>query len=444
MSEIKAASLEDVPLSKFHKRLAIYSAGGPFLDGYVLSGIGIVMAQITLDLQLSLMWQGLIASSSLFGMIFGGFLGGLFTDKLGRKTLYLLDLLAMIGFSVAQFWVESAWMLFVWRFLIGVAVGADHPLALSLLAEFLPKKYRGSIMSSLVMMWFVGAASAYLIGQIIVEIVGEGSWRWVLASALLPGAIFLAMRSGTPESARWLLSKGRVDEANAVIKKVYGDQYSVADLPEVKATRKVSVSELFHSGYGKRIFFIAVFWNCATIPQFAVYAFAPILLEELHLTGSMAAYGSLLITVIFVLGCLLAVKLIDVLGRRRMLMHSFLWSGLSLALLGIFSDASAFTIMILFGFYALMIGGAQVLEYVYPTELFPTEVRATAVGLATTVSKIGPVIGTYLVPLSLSSLGIAYTMMIGAAISFIGLWNAWAMAPKSDAMDLHEASSLDH
>ena len=92
--------LEDIPLNSFHKKLTFYSAGGPFLDGYVLSILGVVMLQLTQDLQLSLAWQGLIAASALIGVFIGGFFGGWFTDKYGRKVLYLVDLIAIVVFSV--------------------------------------------------------------------------------------------------------------------------------------------------------------------------------------------------------------------------------------------------------------------------------------------------------------------------------------------------------
>ena len=217
----RSSSLEEAPLNGFHKRLALYSAGGPFLDGYVLSIIGIALIQATPALQLSSLWQGLIAASALIGIFFGGFLGGWFTDLYGRKVLYTLDLVAIIGFSAAQFWVDSAWMLFVWRLLIGVAVGADYPIATSLLTEFLPRKYRGPLVGGLIMMWFVGAAAAYIVGELLIG-TGPHAWRWMLASAVVPGVLFLFLRYGSPESPRWLLSKGRKAEADAVIKRVYG------------------------------------------------------------------------------------------------------------------------------------------------------------------------------------------------------------------------------
>ncbi|WP_085679042.1 MULTISPECIES: MFS transporter [unclassified Pseudomonas] len=435
-------SVEDAPLNAFHRKLTVYSAGGPFLDGYVLSIIGVAMLQITNALQLSAFWEGLIAASALIGVFLGGFLGGWFTDKYGRKVLYLVDLIAIVGFSVAQFWVESAWALFAWRLLIGIAVGADYPIATSLLAEFLPRKQRGPLLAAMVLMWFAGAAVAYVVGELLLRVGGDDGWRWVLASALVPGALFLIARSGTPESPRWLLSKGRTAEADAVIKKVYGPSYSIADLPEQSSGKPVSLWSLFHSGYGKRMAFVTLFWTCAIVPLFAIYAFAPKVLQALKLTGDWAAYGSIAITFLFTLGCLLATLLINRLGRRKMLIHSFLWSGMSLVLLGVFPDASPTTVLVLFGAYAVLIGGAQVLEYVYPNELFPTEIRASAVGLATSLSRIGAAVGTYLVPISLASYGVANTMFAAALISLFGALISWWLAPETSKLDLQQAAAL--
>ena len=97
---------DSAPLNNFHKRLAIYSSGGPLLDGYVLSIIGIALVQATPYLGLSLFWEGMIGASALIGIFLGGFVGGWFTDKFGRQVLYTLDLVAIGVFSLAQFWVE--------------------------------------------------------------------------------------------------------------------------------------------------------------------------------------------------------------------------------------------------------------------------------------------------------------------------------------------------
>ena len=436
-------SLEDAPLNGFHKRLTLYSAAAPFLDGYILSIIGVVMVQMSDQLGLTPLQQGLVASAALVGMFFGGFSIGWLTDRIGRKMLYLIDLVVLVLFSALQFWAIDPWMLIGLRFVLGVAIGADHPLATSLLAEFLPRKQRGPILASLVTVWFIGAAVAYVVGEVILRTAGDDAWRWALASAAVPGAIFLFLRHGTPESARWLLSKGRVDDADAVIKKVYGATYSVADLPEPTPEKKIPLSALFRSGYGRRVFFASMFWACSVIPQFAIYAFAPKILGLFGLDGDMASFGSIAITAMFVIGCIVGAWLISPLGRRKLLIHSFLWSGIALLLLGIFPESTAVITLLLFAGYAITIGGAQVLQYVYPNELFPTEIRGTAMGFATSASRIGAAIGTFVVPMALTTIGIANTMYVAAGVSLVGLLIAVWLAPETGSMDLHEAGALD-
>ncbi|WP_434136982.1 MFS transporter (plasmid) [Pseudomonas luteola] len=436
-------SVEDVPLNGFHKLLTLRSAGGSFVDGYVLSIIGVAMIHMSSALSLNEFWEGMIAASALIGIFIGGFFGGYLTDWLGRKRVFFVGPTLFILSSVAQYWVDSAELLFLLRFLIGIAVGIEYPVATSLLVEFLPKQYRGPRLAMLTIMWFAGAAFAYLAGNFILGIGGEDAWRLVLASAAVIGAILFVLRIGTPESPRWLLSKGRHKEAETVIKQVYGPAFSLANLPEQPDTLKLSVWNLLHSGYGKRMLFVSVFWTCSIIPVFAVYAFAPKVLQALHLNDEWASLGSVAITFLFVVGCILATRLINTMGRRSMLIYSFLFSGLALLALGSLHDSSSIVILVLFGTYALFIGGAQVLQLVYPNELFPTEIRAVAVGIGTSLSRVGAAIGTYLVPMALQSMGIGYTMLAAALVTFIGLICAWALAPETRSLNLQQAASLN-
>ncbi|WP_437880652.1 MFS transporter [Pseudomonas sp. LRF_L74] len=436
-------SIEDVPLNTFHQLLSVRSGGGSFVDGYVLSIIGVCMLQMTNALGLSSFWQGMIAASALIGIFFGGFLGGWLTDRFGRKRIFFVGPTLFIIGSLSQFWVESAWALFLLRFLIGMGVGIEYPVATSLLVEFLPKKYRGPRLATLTILWFAGAACAYIAGDFILRNGGDDAWRLVLASASIIGAALFLVRIGTPESPRWLISKGRSSEAQAIIKQVYGNDFSLHNLPEQPVERKVSVWNLLHSGYGKRMLFVAVFWSCSVIPVFAVYAFAPKVLAALNLKGDWASFGSVVITLLFVVGCIIATRLINAMGRRSMLINSFLYSGLALLGLGYFHAGSQTLILTLFGAYALFIGGAQVLQLVYPNELFPTEIRACAVGVGTSLSRIGAAIGTYLVPIGLDNFGIAATMYAAAAVTLLGLLVSWALAPETRSLNLQQAASLN-
>lgn len=435
-------SIEDAPLSWFHQLLSIRSGGGWVLDGYVLSIIGVAMVQFSSDLSLSNFWQGMIAASALIGIFFGGFLGGVLTGHFGRRKLYFVGPALFVVCSLAQFWAESGLMLFICRFLIGIGVGFEYPVAGSLLVEFMPRKHRGPRLAMLTILWFAGAALAYVVGNIILENGDAQAWRLVLASPAVIGVLLLLVRIGTPESPRWLLSKGRLAEAEQVIKKVYGPSFSLRNLPEQPAETKVSLFDLLHSGYGKRMLFVAVFWSCSVIPVFAVYSFAPKVLQALNLKGDWATYGSVLITLMFVVGCIIATRLINAMGRRRMVIHSFLWSGLALLGLGFFSDGAELLVLALFGAYAVLIGGAQVLQLVYPNELFPTEIRSAAVGLGASLSRIGAAIGTWLVPISLESIGIANTMYVAAGVTMVGLIVSLALAPETRSLSLQEAASL--
>ena len=438
-----AISIDDVPLNGFHQLMTLRAGGGWILDGYVLSIIGVAIVQFSDYLQLDTFWQGMVAASAMLGTFFSGFLGGWLTDRFGRRRLFFVGPILFIVGSLGSLWVESGMALFILRFMVGMGVGLEYPVAGSLLTEFLPQKNRGPRLAGLTILWFVGAALSYIVGNFILARAGDDGWRWVLASSAVLGALLFLVRLGTPESPRWLVSKGRLDEAGQVIKRVYGPSFSLANLPQATATNFLSLPDLLHSGYGKRMLFVIVFWTAAVVPMFAVYSFAPVVLQALNLKGDWAAYGSVLITLLFVVGCVIATRLIDTMGRRPLIIHSFLWSTLALLGLGAFSHSAEVLVLLMFGAYALFIGGAQVLELVYPNELFPTEIRAVAVGLGSSMTRIGAAAGTWLVPFSLSSIGIGNTMYAAAAVSFVGLAVSIWLAPETRGMTLEQASSLN-
>ena len=436
-------SVEDVPLNAFHQRLTVSVGGASLMDGYILSIIGIALVQMTANLQLTNFWQGMIATSALIGIFAGGLFSGWLTDKFGRRKIIFVAPVIFLICSVLQFWTDSPVMIFVLRFLIGIAIAIDYSAATSLFVEFVPKKYRGSRLAGFTILWFAGAAMAYIFGDIIVHVMGEEGWRWALSSSVIIGGLLLISRMGTVESARWLITKNRSHDAESVIKKVYGQNFSIANLPKEPTTAKLSLGDMLRMGYGKRLMFVIIFWTCAIIPVFAVYAFAPKVLAALKLQGDWAAYGSVAITLLFVIGCIIGTKLIDVLGRRKMLIHSFLWSGLALLFLGAFSDSSEMVVLVFFGAYALFIGGAQVLELVYPNEIFPTELRPYAMGWAVSATRIGAAIGTFLVPMSLETIGIGNTMYVAAGVTLVGLIVSIAWAPETKSKDLSEAAALN-
>jgi len=434
--------IEHVPINRFHQKLTTSVGLGWSMVGYIVSIIGVATLPIAAALQLSTYMQGMVAAMELIGVFFGGFLGGWLTDRFGRRRLYLLTPIIVLLVSLSMYWVHDALSMGLLRVLSGIAVGIEYTAAGSLLTEFIPQKNRGARLSLLTVLWFVGAAVAYIAGNAVLGLLGPEAWRHIMASPALIAIAMLALRIGAPESPRWLLRKGRTAEAEAVIERIYGEAFSLRNVGAPPALRPVGFMQALRSGYAARIVFVIVFWACAVMPMFAIYAFVPKLFAALQLHGALAMYGSIGITVLLAVGCILATWLIDRLGRRPLIIHSFLWSGLGLLGLGLFPDAAPAVVLGLFGVYALFIGGAQVLEIVYPNELFPTEIRAFAVGVGASCAALGSSIATWLVPVALERIGIGPTLLVAAAITFVGLVVSLLLAPETRALSLDEAASL--
>lgn len=426
-------SVDDAPLTSFHYKLTLFSSGGPFLDGYALSIVGIALITLQPSMNMSTAEVGLLGAASLIGIFAGGALFGWVTDKIGRKTMYILDLLALALFSVLSGLATDVWQIVLWRFLLGVAIGADYPIATSLLAEYLPRRYRGRFLGATFVMWAIGAAVAFLAGFLLRDI-GPDAWRYLLISPAIFAIITLLFRLGSPESARWLLSRGRNEEALVIVKKVYGEQYELADLgePTDENAPRANFRTVFQGVYLKRTIFVAIFWTTQVIPMFAIYTFAPELLESFGMTGDANLYGgSLIISALFVVGGIPGLWLVEKIGRRKLLVASFVLATIVLAVPVFIPNVNAVVLFTALAVFAIASGSANFLQIVYPNELFPTSVRATAVGVGTSVSRVGSAASTYLMPIAIVSFGASGSLAIGAAISLIGLVATVILAPET-------------
>ena len=141
-------NFDDLKFSSIHRRILLWGSGGPFLDGYVLVMIGVALEQLTPALKLDADWIGLLGAGTLAGLFVGTSLFGYISDKVGRRKMFLIDIIAIGVISVATMFVSSPVELLVMRVLIGIVIGADYPIATSMITEFSSTRQRAFSMSN--------------------------------------------------------------------------------------------------------------------------------------------------------------------------------------------------------------------------------------------------------------------------------------------------------
>jgi putative MFS transporter len=392
----------DGALRPFHYTIFIYANAGVFCDGYILSSIGLALITLTPRFHLDALATGLIGGATLFGILVGAPLFGHLTDRHGRRILMIADLCAFVVVAVLQIFVTNVWELIVLRFILGLAIGADYPIATAIIAEFMPAKQRGAALSAMEAVWFLGAAIAYVAGYALLHTGGD-SWKWILASPALFALLGLLLRASAPESPMWLAAR------------------------EMGELGRSSFRTIFGPSFRGPLAFVSAMWLLQVVPLFAIYTNAPTVLAMLGLS-SQGPVGSIAITAAFAIGAFAAMPLVERLGRRPLCIIGFAVAAVAF---GVLPFGGAAVVVIAFLAYAVGMGAATVLELVYPAELFPTSIRASATGFAAAVSRVGAFVGTFLLPIGLARFGTT-TIILGACVlSLIGLVISLFWAPET-------------
>jgi putative MFS transporter len=418
-------------------RLTLAVAWGEGLDGYDLGIISVVLPQIQSDLHVSAAWAGLIGASSLIGIFIGAPLFGSVTDRVGRRQMFTLNLVAFVVLGLAQAIVATAWQLFVVRILLGMAIGAEYAIGAPMLSEFSPADRRGRLGAALEVCWYAGFLLSVIAGYFLRDTLGWG-WRAVLASSAVPAITTLIIRVGLPESPRWLLSRGRKREAREIALEYVGDEDQFNREFARETQSRGTIRELFSPAYRARTLMVSGFWACLVAPYFAIVTFAPQVLAALHLNDERA--GTIATNGIAVLGAFTGLLIMDRVGRRRMLIGPFWICALSLTIVGLFPNAPVWAIGACFIGFAFFNALAADLCGVYPNELFPTHLRTTGVGIAAAASRVGAAIGTFLLPIGIKTIGIGPSMLVGALFCVAGAIICQRWAPETAGRPLVDTS----
>lgn len=400
------------------------ATAGYISDGYTLGVVGIALAAAQSQLSLTPAWLGVLGGGSLAGLFLGALASGSGADRYGRRPIYAYNMVAFVGLSVLQLWVASPLQLLVIRFLLGLVLGTDYVVCKALLAECVPRLSRGRALSLMGVAWAAGYALAYTVGFFL-ESRSSDAWRWVLASSAVPALISLPLRLGVPESPLWLTLAGRKEQAQQVIERCVGKGYILPPIPHARPGGSVSRwRQLLSSQYRRATLVAAVLFFCLVVPYFAVSTFIPQVMAAMHVTGNEVA--GLIYILGLMVGSIAGFTVVDWMPRRMFVIGSFAVTSVALLVSTTVAGLPDALVVLTFVVFSCVLSAAQAQIYVYLPELFPTSVRASGLGLAVAVSRLGAAAGTSLLPLCVTHFGIhtalyvcTFTLAVGGIVSFV-------------------------
>ena len=423
-------NFDHAPFSPVHKRIAVGTFMGQICDGYILGIVGIALTYATGVLGLNGFWMGLIGAGALFGILLGSLMGGIIIDRVGRRIAYTFVAAFSLILSVVQFFISDPAILAAVRFLLGMCVGADYTVGVALLSEWTPERIRTKMMSWLMAAWTFGYIISYFAGLLIASMggdLGANGWRWIISSSAVLALITLIVRVGSPESPSWTLAKRGSKEALELVHRYLGTNYGLP--PETEEKGSASFAKLFSPELWKNTLTSCTFFLCQVLPFFAISIFLPVVVKGLNIANPHAS--GMLYNGFTMVGVIIGILIADMISRRAFLMWTFYGAGAILTVMTVWQNMPPTIALVLLGAFSTVLAISIVAEWLYPPELFPTELRGSGVGLTIAASRIGAGMGTWMLPVVMEQYGVTVTLGCCIATLFIGGIVCQILAPET-------------
>jgi putative MFS transporter len=425
--------LDRLPFTRRHLRVLTGSGIGWALDAMDVGLISFVIAALAVQWNLEPGQTAWIASIGFVGMAVGASVGGLLADRFGRRQVFAITLLVYGVATGASALVGGLAALLVLRFLVGLGLGAELPVASTYVSEFAPARMRGRLIVILEAFWAVGWTAAALIGFLVIPGSDDG-WRWAFALGAIPAAYALIVRWGLPESARWLARRGRYAEADAVVRSFEHAAGAAApaprekrpdEAPAVALSARERLATLWSAEFRVRTACLWLVWFCVNFSYYGAFIWIPSILVSQGYDLVRSFGFTLIITLAQLPGYAVAAWLIEVWGRRLTLSVFLAGSAISAILFG---TASGESIVIATGmalsFFNLGAWGAL---YAVTPEMYPTSLRATGSGWAAGAGRIASIVAPLCVPLLLALGGAPLLFVVFAVFFAIAAGAAWGL-----------------
>lgn len=402
--------LDELPLTREHWRIVFLSGLGWMFDAMDVGLVAFVLVSLGRDWDLSRTQLGLVASAGFLGMFVGALVAGRLADRYGRRTVFLANLLLYSGGTLLGALAWNYPTLLVFRFLTGIGLGGELPVAAALVSEFAPAHSRGRLLVILESFWAYGWILAAVIGLLVVPQLPDWGWRAAFVIGALPAVCTAYLRRRLPESPRYLDITGRHDEALAVLRTFE----RAAGVPFTEVTfspspQRPSLFEQFQAIWSRRLvrrtLMLWILWFGIVFAYYGVFTWLPSLLVERGLTVARSFSYVLVTTLAQIPGYFSAAYLVERRGRKPTLAVYLLGSAASAWLLG---NAGTAPILVLWGcslsFFNL---GAWGVIYTYTPELYPTALRGFGSGAAASFGRLAGILAPYLTPWLLTTGGLS-------------------------------------
>ena len=420
-----AARLERLPMTRYQQMLFAIIATAWFFDSVDLGIMTFVLGSIRTEFGLSAAQTGLLASSSFLGMFLGAATAGMLADKFGRKPVFQLSMVFWGVGSLMCGLSQTVSELMSYRVLLGFGMGMEFPIGLAMVSEIVPARMRGRYVAILEGFWPLGFVAAGVVAYAFLPSIG---WRGIFIALAVPAVFVFIVRRFVPESPRWLEDAGRLDEADAVTSGFEARVLAAskhASLPEVlfhpgvepRRERSAAFTEIWSGIYARRTAMLWALWLFALLGYYGLTSWLGAMLQQAGYEVTKSVLYTVLISLAGIPGFIFSAWLLEAWGRKPTCVLMLVGSALSAYLYGQTATMHAPVAQLigtglcmqffLFGMWSVL--------YAYTPELYPTRSRATGAGCASSVGRIGSLVGPYVVGVLLPVTGQGGIFTLGAA-----------------------------
>ncbi|WP_421901509.1 MFS transporter [Maridesulfovibrio sp.] len=459
------------PMTAMQWRIWFLASAGKFFEGMVVFMTGVALPLIVREFNLGAMEKGTVSAATLFGILIGATaLGGL-ADHYGRKNMFIVEMVLFVACLVALVFSPNYIFLVTFLFGMGLALGCDYPTAHMVISESIPSNDRGRLVLSAFAFQAIGALVGTAIGYLILHKAPElSAWRYMYGAAIIPAILVVVGRFYIPDSSHWLVSKGRIREAEEALRRLlhrkphYPKVIKIAPPVEngngyVKENGKGSYADLFKGKNIRSTILASVPWFLQDLGTYGIGIFTPTILgsvigakavyernvADLIHNDMLAAKGAAFIDVLLLVGIIAAVFMADKVGRIKLQVVGFIGCAIGLFLasmsMTVHSDSSMsmtllFSGFMLFSFMTNM--GPNAITYLLAGEVFPTNIRGKGAGFAASFAKIGAVATAFFFPVLLKDFGTGLILTFLVGCSFLGAIVTWLFRIETSGVNLEE------